>query len=749
MRTRPWTVFPRGVAVSVLLAGVVLVSIWLPELAHWYVKPPFATLADVDRARKMPQHHLLEEVAAMPLGALAVAPGQVVSVAEQVLRGTLSLPGFAPTPVTLPFSQDELVRGLPTLQLAVASLVTADVLLDAYRLTRREEFFQQAREVIVSFARHEAAQWLDQGLMWNDHAIAARVPVLVKFWAHYRVHSSFDSEVAQVVLNLVSRSAKLLEKPSFYAWRTGHGVVSNVALLQMAVAFPELPGVDAIRRMAADRFSRHLTYWINEEGVTLLHSAGYHSQGLFGMVLRLYTLNGMSIPEAWWDRYVKALEFDVQLRRPDDTLPMFGDTLSTPREPGLITVRNPYDDTAGRLRSRTHAEPIKPFASYPAAGHAIWWDGLLPSESSRSTAAQTVMTWSYHPGLGHKVADELSMVLWAGGRTWLTNTGYWPYGVAGRDQAESWGASNAPHLLGESKHSARQSGLLALGQGSDVSFIDLERAGLSGYTVRRQVIRLANHNSWVVLDHSQHSAVQTTKTHWTLYPDLSATHIAGGGQYTVVTPDSRWRMQLSFVGSPGHQTELVTGQKSPFAGWVVMDRTPTPAPAIVVTQPSQNSWSLATLTLNSHAGSGDLLPASRMAHWRDADHWIAVVPTSSGEVTLARDGNQLLVRQRESLGKETSMMVGLEPQMAPASELHAVREGVQWASENYQKFRELISYRMEITQWLLVLLIGQELIFFLLRHQPGRVVRVARVASWSGWVVGGMWLSQVYLTVPH
>jgi hypothetical protein len=729
---------------------LVLVLIWLPELAHWYVKPAFPTVIEVERARKSPKKNVLEEIAAMPLGAISIAPANVVSVAEKIMRGNLSLPGFEPMPLTLPFSQDDLVRGLPTFQLAVASLVSADVLLDAYRLTGRVDFFQQASDIIASFARHEAAQWLDQGLMWNDHAIAARIPVLVKFWTHYRDHPSFDSELGQSILNLVSRSAKLLLKPSFYAWRTGHGIVSNVALLQVSVAFPELSDVAAIRRIAADRFSRHLTYWINEEGVTLLHSAGYHSQGLFGMVLRLYSLNGLSIPETWWNRYAKALEFDVQLRRPDDTLPMFGDTLSTPREPALITVRNPGDDTAGRLRSRTDVKSVNPFSSYSVAGHAIWWDGLRPSGPSRPAPAQTVMTWSYHPGLGHKMADELSMVIWAEGRTWLTNTGYWPYGVAGRDLAESWGASNAPHLLGESKHSARQSRLLALGQGSDVSFIDLERVGPSGYSVRRQVIRLAHHHSWVVLDHSQDSTLHTTKTHWTLYPDLSATPLAGEGQYQVLAPDSHWRMQLSLSGSPGHQTGWVAGQKSPFAGWVVMDRTPTPAPTIVVTQPSQNSWSLATLTVHTQAVGSDPLPASYMAQWKNADHWVAVVPTSLGGVTLTRDGNRLLLRQQELPGSEAVSVVDIEPQMTPVGELQAVREGMQWASDNYQKFRELISYRMQMTRWLLVLLIGQELIFFFfLRHHAGRAFRTARVASWLGWAVGGLWVSQVYLTVPH
>ena len=749
MRLRSWAEFPKALAISVLVAGLVGVSIWLPEFSHWYVKPVQLTSTAVDRARTVPNQSVLNEVAAMHLGAVPIDPDSVVSIADQILRGSLSLPGFAPMPLTLPFSENDLVRGLPTFQLAVASLVSADILLDAYRATGNEAYFLQARDVIVSLARHEAAQWIDRGLMWNDHAIAARTPVLVKFWARYRVHPSFDPAVAQTVLNLVSRSAQLLAKPSFYAWRTGHGIVSNAALLQMAVAFPELSEVATIRRIATERFSKHLTYWINEEGVTLLHSAGYHSQGLFGMMLRLYTLNGIRISENWWARYTKALAFDLQLRRPDNTLPMFGDTLSTPRELGMFTTRNPSDGTAGPLSARTPTGLVNTFAIYPVAGHAIWWDSLTPSDPTHARAAQTVVTWSYHPGLGHKMADELSMVLWAGGRTWFTNAGYWPYGMTGRDDAESWGASNAPHILGETKHSARHSRLRSLGQGGGMSFIDLERTGPAGFAVRRQIIRLADHHSWVVLDNSLDSSAQTVATHWTLYPDLSAKQLPGSGQYEIIAPDSRWRMQLSLAGSPGHQTAMASGQKSPFAGWVVMDRTPTPAPAIVVTQTSKSSWSLATLTLTADARGTVSLPAARMAQWKDADHWVAVVPTPSGEVTLTRDGDHLRLRQPESSGNDVTTVVGLVSPAAPEAELQAVRESVDWASENYKKFRELISYRVEITQWLLAILVGQELVLFFLRHQPGRVVRAVRLTSWLGWVVGGMWLSQVYLTVPH
>jgi hypothetical protein len=89
------------------------------------------------------------------------------------MRGTLNLPTFSPVQMTLPFAPEELTQGLPTWQLMAATLPAADVLLDAYRITRREEFLRQARDSIVAFAQYESSRWVDHGMMWNDHAIAA------------------------------------------------------------------------------------------------------------------------------------------------------------------------------------------------------------------------------------------------------------------------------------------------------------------------------------------------------------------------------------------------------------------------------------------------------------------------------------------------------------------------------------------------------------------------------------------------
>lgn len=209
-------------------------------------------------------------------------------------------------------------------------MAAVDQLLDAYELTHREEFFDVAKESILAFASFESKRLLDTNMLWNDHSIGARISVLIKFWAHYRQRADFDFNESQAVFKLIARSGLLLAKPEHYAWRTGHGIIADLALLQISAAFLFLEESDYFRKVAMQRLTHHVPYYVNREGVTLLHSAGYHIGGvrLLAMAMRLYTLNNQMIPDDWWDRYQKAEDFYALMRRPDGTLPMFGDTTS-------------------------------------------------------------------------------------------------------------------------------------------------------------------------------------------------------------------------------------------------------------------------------------------------------------------------------------------------------------------------------------------------------------------------------------
>jgi hypothetical protein len=329
----------------------------------------------------------------------------------------------------------------------------------------------------------------------------------------------------------------------------------------------------------------------------------------------------------------------------------------------------------------------------------------------------------------------------------MTNAGYWPYGVWGRDHAESWEASNAPHLLGESKQSERTSRVRVVGQGERMKFIDIERAGPQGYSVRRQIVLLSDADTWIVLDHSQDSVAQTTTTNWTFYPDLVVTPEQGQGRFRITARNSPVILRCSFSGSHSVETELVVGREAPFAGWVVLDRTPTRAPAILVRQPSRDSWTLVSFTLSSTIGEADYGNATRMAEWRDADHWSTFVSTASGEVKLTREGDRVFAHRQGAASADAAVV--LTALDAPNGEIKAVQEAVRSAGATYRKFAELFSYRVKVSYLLLAVLLSQELLLFVLGCKMPHVARRLRVSAWIAWVTGGLWLTQMYFVVQR
>jgi hypothetical protein len=99
--------FHLGASGSVVSAGLVLASIWVPELADWYLKIALPKLAGV-----------------------------------------------------------ALARWLPTFPWAIASLALSDALINVYRWSRRAAIFQRAGQVKMSFAYGELAEWTDRALIW-------------------------------------------------------------------------------------------------------------------------------------------------------------------------------------------------------------------------------------------------------------------------------------------------------------------------------------------------------------------------------------------------------------------------------------------------------------------------------------------------------------------------------------------------------------------------------------------------------
>jgi hypothetical protein len=661
--------------------------------------------------------------------------------ADNALTGIIAFPTLPQTRIAVPFNDDDLDHVPVAWQLPFAGLSIPRLLLDAYAATGREEYLNMARDMIVAFASYEKHAWLPKGFLWNDHAIAARVYVLADFWRYYRNHPGCDPKVAAAILELAARSGQLLADPKLFTFGTSHGVVQNLALWHLSVVFPCLPDTPHYGQLALDRLVNQTDFLVNEEGVVVQHSAGYHKSELqwLGMSLEYLRLLDLPVPEDWKTKYAKAKDFYAALVRPDGSLPMFGDTQAEADPHGPLVAASSAGDSTGGLHYEAHWRPSNSARIYPGAGYAVWWDGLggWPDPDSLD---QTVVAWSYFPYLGHKHADETSVLLWARGSTWWTNVGYWPYGTPDRPRAESWAGSNAPHSSNEGARSARTTLLNWFRLSPRCRFLDLMRSGPDGFSTRRQILQLPP-DLWIVVDHNMSQAPLKATTIWTTSPEVSLRSNAASGSYDLSTEGGKYAMQAFLFGSPGTRIREFRGSAQPFAGWQVVGSTGHPTSALMLEQSASDSWATAVWSLrNIESTNATFSRAPFMKSWSGPEHWELVLPTAKEELTVRRDSNRVSVRSASrSVVQET-----LEPGPDVSAQTARNRAAYQVAAAKYPRFKDYVEYRSKVSYLVIALFLLQELLFFVIRRMPERLTMRVGALSVTAWTCLGIWLVTVF-----
>ncbi len=730
---------------SLLAAGAVLLAVWLPHFAHYYLPNVSIPVTDIERARRIPEDSILRELESLTPGFFVAQTvfdlRDPVPAADRLLQGDVEIPARPRTRITIPFSAADIAKGTGEWQLVLASLTLPELLLRAYERTGEDRYLFGARDMIVAWARYERQAWLPRGFLWNDHAVAARIPVLAAFWLAYREHRAYDPAVAATILQFAARSASFLARPEHFTVATNHGVMQNLALWHFALAFPTLPGANRYKQAALNRFSDQMRFYVNDEGVVLEHSAGYHRAGLqlVGLALRYLTLLGLPTAPAWIAKYQRALAVYTQLRLPDGALPTIGDTHGGADPRGPLTARVGPDGHSEPVAYQSTWPAPAPYALYPVAGYSVWWQGLAhwPDPTRLS---QTVVAWSYFPGHGHKHADEMSVVLWGGGRTWLSNVGYWPDELSHRAEAESWSGSNAPHLADEPAQSSRSTRLLSSGWSEDLAALDLERRLESGYVARRQVIQVTL-GVWVIVDHTWGASTGLTRTQWTTAPDVTVRLAAAPGVYRLQPQGGPLSMSLSIASSSRTTIRRLRGSTEPFGGWQVVNTTPTPADAIVLDQPGQDSWTITVWCLEDARPRVICPDEPGPAAFSSDEDWTITLPRRPTPLKIWRSAG--VVRADLDKGSVPAALA-----LAPPPGIDAARTGIRAAYENavksYPGFRDLTRYRLRVTYLLLGVLGLQELFFALPRPLGSRrsTLRVLAVAAWLG---AGLWLTVVYL----
>ena len=695
---------------------VLVASIWWPEFDHFRIDRAVPSADVSDKLSHEPVTKRLAEIASFTFSvSLGVPPEHLSRVANSMLLGVLEAPSFFEKTLPLRGWPDDFSQGTSTFQLAMASLAAESLLLDEYDASGDMRFYALARDRVVNFAEYEAQQRMPIGFLWNDHAVAARIAVLIRVWRTLRDDPTATPPQRSSLLALVARSGELLAKPSQFTVRTNHGVMQNLALLQITAAFPELPNVPYWRALALSRLELQLGFYVSDEGVVLEHSSEYHvfGQELLGFAIQLAKLNGREPSSRLLKAHAGASEFSKHLAHPNGSLPLVGNTAG-----GIHG-----GDVSG-------SAPVPGSYPYPLSGYAIWW-------ADDPTVSQTLVAWAKHDRHGHKHADEPSLHLWSRGVDWITAAGYWPYDERGIEEANGWQGANAPHAKGEASKSLRTVRLLATGEAGSLRVIDIENVRQSGLKVRRQVIQL-NAERLLVLD-SANEGKTPIDTIWTLDPRVSLRAIdsqrfVGSGG----TGESVLQIALAYDDAVAALSSPYRGSWEPFAGWVVVGRRPIPAASLIVERAPGNSLTATLFTVANNPKTAAL----KLQKGSQVEAWAIEVVADPQMLRVQRQGQSIIVTTNAGV-----LTLNLTPAPSILPQHDALRASMDQAIKHYPPWRVLASYRHRLYLGIGSLWATIEISVWGLAWMRWRR-RWMDAMVLAGWVAVAWWIHSIYLGYP-
>lgn len=686
-----------------------------------------------------PSARVLDELSDIDLAELRGLEFSPVSAMHSVDAGSIEVPGLSGRAWPLLGYPNDIHVGPPSFRLFMAGLSLERLLLVAWRDTGNERWLRTALERTLQFATYEEKTAHEQDFLWNDHAVACRASVVIGLWTGLQAAPALREAHGRALLSFVVRTGRMLAKPSQFTVRTNHGVMQNLALLQLAVAFPGLPESSHWRDVADHRLRMQLGFYVSPEGVVLEHSPGYHAMGtaLLAHGQRLRQLNGLPADPALDAAVAGSAKVLQTLIRPDGTLPAVGNT----------DGQAPHQIAHGAESGRKPVSLLTPAAQprddvhlFPIAGWGVWW-----SRTTDESSAQVMFTWANHVGHGHKHADEGAFTWWSRNRDWITGVGYWPYGDALTRKSYEWAGANAVHGPGETLSSRRMSSLRAHGDQGAVRFAEIERLRDDGAAFTRQLLQL-DADTLVVLDFHANS-IGGAETFWTLAPGLRWRAESGDARAWFTDPGlDRWRMHLAMDSTRPLQTHTLSADPKSAAGWTTVRRLPRPAQSlrVISTSPTSITASVFHLSPNAQVARISLNPGASLTNWQVA------VEHGQGRTQIVRADGVIHIDTTPTPGQRIAAGGQLNlgtPTIEPGA--NRLSQSYLAAVAAYPPWRDLWRYRAEFTYLLLGLLIAIEASWWVsrrwLRSRWQGAPRWAGIGVALGWATVAFWILTIQL----
>lgn len=639
----------------VILAGVVgpllaLLVTWYPafRVAHNVVDGQIDP-AVVEQLRSRPSDRVMSELQSIAVGDVkfnGLTSEVLLQAANSALDGQYIL-DQSNRELNVPFDPREHEFGISSWHLSISRFLIPSLLARAYEVSGDANFLRAALDYVFEWSKFESSLVVPRGLVLNDHATAARAIVVTELWRQYRNSEIFQADEAIRLLDYVRRTSQLLRDEKLYEYRTNHGMMQNLSLLHLTLAFPLLDHAEEIREVAIGRLLPQMNYFVNGEGVVLEHSPGYQYRGLsrLAAAFRYMGFLGKAVPRKLADRYELALKFNASMLRPDKTLPPIGDTHDVPHAPFLIAE---FDDELIVSKPLRPAVDVKsmPMATTvaPAAGFLINWDGLQHWPDA-TKLGQTVLHWGNFPTGTHKHADELGVSLWSGGVQWVRSVGYWPYDES-RAAAIGWRSSNAPHWIGESADVGRSLQLVGLAIEPNLFFVDIRRRNSDDSNVRRQLFQFGS-RLWLILDSFEFSTERGAEVIWRFSPEVKLRERAPD-YFDITVSKEKPKMSLQLWSSTAKEIDPDMDGNALWNSGVVSNYHVAPSPAIRF---AASYHSPVLISIFERTDYEKIVNIPKLAHvdWRGDNSWtITLSSEMRDDRVIERRSGQILIKGVES-----------------------------------------------------------------------------------------------------
>ncbi|AOM81691.1 heparinase II/III domain-containing protein [Salisediminibacterium beveridgei] len=307
------------------------------------------------------------------------------------------------------FDKVDVSKGIPwnlepagqgrTLMLYMQSLKIVNHLINAYILTSKAEYLEEAKAIILQWIKYDKKKQHNE-MTWVDHATANRFQNLMAF-LKYGSHILNHRERKQLD-RLVSRHLSFLKDGANHRLHN-HGLMMDQAILVYGFAFNS----DEDVQFAINRIKVYFFFVFSQKGTHLENSPQYHKLvcNLFENIETYLSSFNQSLGEPIVSMIKRKNEYLLALKTEGGDIPEIGDSAAS-----LLDVKKVKDERFGDF---------------------IDWDaGICILKQRQHEIENQLVFISGYSTITHKHYDDLSIILNYDGESILRDPGKYNYSIS-------------------------------------------------------------------------------------------------------------------------------------------------------------------------------------------------------------------------------------------------------------------------------------------------------------------------------